>query len=88
MTPMSLNRRFELNTGSYSVWLPEYSAIAENALKISGGDAKILIADDDPESNRAGNMVTPAIYIRYFLMNNSVGGQYFSLPMEICMIMH
>ncbi len=82
MTPMPLNKNFELSTGAYSVYLPEYSAVAENALKISDPDVKILIADDDSETDSAGNMNIPAIYIRYFLMSNSVGGQYFFLPME------
>jgi len=78
MTPMPLHEGFQLSTGSYNVFMPEYSLTAEDVLGISGGNARILIADDY-DNKLISNMFPPAIYVRYFLMYNSVGGQYVSL---------
>lgn len=62
--------------GSYESALPKYYNLAQQVISHTGEDAKILIADDNLSTNRTGNMHPPAIYIRYFLMYNSVGGQY------------
>lgn len=58
-----------------SIW--DYSGLADKALKITGEDARIIIANDYPENyDRLRNQDVPDIYVRYFLMYNSVGGQY------------
>ncbi len=76
MTPMPLYEHFSLSTGSYSVILKKEYKIAEETLKITGADARILIADDFLKEDLLGNMYLEAIFVRYFLMFNSVGGQY------------
>lgn len=77
-------QNFKLTNGAYSdsSWLKDYSAFADNVLQITGDKAKILIADEDGESGSVTNMLLPDIYIRYFLMNNSVGGQYRWIPKD------
>lgn len=63
--------------GSYSALLKNHTDLVEKVLNISGKKARILIADD--VAGLFSNMYTPAIYIRYYLMANSVGGHYHSL---------
>jgi hypothetical protein len=74
MTPVPLIEKFTLSTGSYSVALSQFSSLAENTLEITGGDSRILIADDF--SHAISNKEYEGIVVRYFLMFNSVGGQY------------
>jgi len=62
--------------GSYSSPLGEYSDLADKVLAITGNNARIIIADDTYGGLQIQNMNAPTIYIRYFLMYNSVGGQY------------
>lgn len=76
MTPMPLYEKFTLSTGSYNVVLKKESRIAEETLRISGDSSRILIADDFSNNNLLSNMYIDAIFVRYFLMFNSVGGQY------------
>jgi len=58
-----------------SIW--DYAGLADKVLEISGDDARIIIANDYPENfNSIRNQDVPDIYVRYFLMYNSVGGQY------------
>lgn len=80
MTPMPLFERFSLSTGSYNVILKKESKIAEKTLEISGDAARILIVDDFSNDVLLGNMYLDAIFVRYFLMFNSVGGQYMISP--------
>ena len=69
-------RGINIVQGSYSSPLEEFSNLAERILSITGNDSRIIIADDTQGGAVMQNMNTPAIYIRYFLMYNSVGGQY------------
>ncbi|MBE0683400.1 MAG: hypothetical protein IH589_15950 [Anaerolineales bacterium] len=80
MTPMPLFEQFSLSTGSYNVILKKESRIAEKTLDISGDAARILIVDDFSNDALLGNMYLDAIFVRYFLMFNSVGGQYMISP--------
>jgi len=72
--PINLSNIFRISTGSYSVALQKYSAFANKILGITGNDARILIVDE--VNDLFTNMQNPAVYIRYFIMTNSVGGQY------------
>ncbi len=81
MTPMPLYEPFALSTGSYNVVLKKEAKIAEKTLLISGDDARILIADDLTTGNIVSNMYMDAMFVRYLLMFNSVGGQYV-IPVE------
>lgn len=68
---------FELSSGSYRDYqLAYYHQIASQILDQTGPDAKILIADDLSDRPNISNMDVPAIFFRYYLMNNSVGGQF------------
>ena len=68
---------FKLLSGIYSdSGLKGYYEFTNKILEYTGADAKILIAADFSDTNTTTNMITPAIFIRYYLMNNSVGGQY------------
>jgi len=73
---MPLYEPFSLSTGSYSVVLKKEARIAEKALTIAGDKARILIADDFLNDKLLGNKYMDARFVRYFLMFNSVGGQY------------
>lgn len=77
-------QNFRLTNGAYrdSGKIKDYYTFAENVLRITGEKAKILIADEDSESGSVTNMLLPEIYIRYYLMNNSVGGQYRWIPQD------
>ncbi len=76
MTPMPMYEKFELSTGSYNVVLKKEARLAEKALRLAGNSSRILIADDVSNDILVGNMNIEAIFVRYFLMFNSVGGQY------------
>ncbi len=68
---------FTLSSGTYSDYqLKKYYEMAEKILIETGETAKILIVDDSSNSTILTNMNLPAIFLRYYLMNNSVGGQY------------
>ena len=71
-----VNQDFSFVGGSYADILLYHSTVAEKVLTIVEEDSRILIADDFLESNRAMNQNQTSIFIRYYLMNNSVGGQY------------
>ncbi len=81
MTPVPLYDKFTLSKGSYSEYFSNYSSLAENTLKITGEDSKILIADDF--SHAISNKEYDGIVVRYFLMYNSVGGQYRTLAINL-----
>lgn len=78
LIPIPFFQAFTLSTGSYKVYLQQSSDFAKNVLSITGDDAKILIANDSliDGNKQIGNMDLNTIYLRYFLMYNSVGGQY------------
>lgn len=71
-----VNQDFTFVGGSYADLLSYHSSLAEKVLGIVEEDARILIADDFLDSNRVMNQNQTSIFIRYYLMNNSVGGQY------------
>ena len=81
IAPTIRNNNLRLSTGSYKERLAEYSDLADKILKITGKDARILITEE-VEGLSFTNMYTPAIYIRYYMMTNSVGGQYMWLTRE------
>jgi hypothetical protein len=80
--PLPLTEKFSLVDGTYQSGLAKYSKFAEKVTDITGPDAKILIADDLPGETTT-NMLTPAIYIRYFMMDNNVGSQYQTQTIEL-----
>jgi hypothetical protein len=75
MWPMPLVEKFTLSNGTYQSKMTKYFQYAEDVVEITGSDARILIADDI-SNNITTNMLVPAIFLRYFMMNNSVGAQY------------
>jgi hypothetical protein len=82
MWPMPLTESFTLSDGRYQTVLEKYYQYATQVLEITGEDENVLIADD-LEDQTVTNMLHPAIYIRYYLMNNSVGAQYQGLPTDM-----
>ena len=78
---MPLYQSFKISPGSYDFVMKEYSTFAKKVLDITGVNSKILIADDNHETGMADNRNSPAIYIRYYMMDNSAGGQYVDVPM-------
>jgi len=81
IAPTIRNNNLRLSTGSYQERLAKYSDLADEILKITGRDARILITEE-VEGLSFTNMYTPAIFIRYYMMTNSVGGQYMWLTRE------
>ena len=75
MWPMPLKEKFSLSNGTLQSAMTKYDKYAERVVNITGPDARILIADDLPDETIT-NMKVPSIFIRYFMMNNSVGSQY------------
>lgn len=68
---------WNLREKTYEAFFSEYSSLAKKVIAITGDRSRIIIADDYPPNyNRIRNQDPPALYIRYFLMYNSVGGQY------------
>ncbi|NLB11368.1 hypothetical protein GX831_02850, partial [bacterium] len=81
MIPMPLLREFSLKPGAYqdSALLKNSYVLAQNVIDITGENAKILITDDlvwGGNRNIISNTNEPAIYVRYYLLNQSVGAQY------------
>ena len=76
--PMPLNEKFNLSEGTYQSEMTKYSKYAEHVVERTGSDARILIADD-MTNNITSNRAIPAIFLRYFMIDNSVGGQ-FTIP--------
>jgi hypothetical protein len=75
MWPMPLKEKFSLSNGTLLSALTKYDQYAERVVNITGPEARVLIADDIP-GEKITNMMVPAIFIRYFMMYNSVGSQY------------
>jgi hypothetical protein len=73
--PMPLAEKFNLSNGTLQSALTKYDHYAEKVLEITGPDARILIADDLADGTTT-NMLVPALFIRYFMIYNSVGSQY------------
>ena len=72
-----------VSSGVYSeTKLSAYYQKSKMALAIAGEQAKILIADEAQNAPTLTNSSIPGIYYRYYLMNNSVGGQYSGLKNE------
>lgn len=67
---------FQFVTGSFISTMSKQYKLAQKALSIVEEDARILITDDYFQANIAMNQNQAAIFVRYFLMENSVGGQY------------
>lgn len=81
MIPMPLHREFSLKPGTYqsSSQVESSYQLAQKVTSIVGDEAKILITDDlfwGSSRKIISNTNEPAIYIRYYLLNQSVGGQY------------
>ena len=72
---MPLKEKFSLSNGTLQSALAKYDKYAERVIDITGPDGRVLIADDLP-GEKITNMMVPAIFIRYFMMYNSVGSQY------------
>jgi hypothetical protein len=81
IAPVIQNNYIRLSTGSYRERLGKYADLAEGILKKTGNDARVMITEE-VEGLSFTNMYTPAIYIRYFMMANSVGGQYMWLTRD------
>lgn len=79
--PMPLVEQFEFSGGRYESAMQKYQAYAQDVLDRVDPDAKILIADDTPQET-VNNMTVPAIFIRYYMMYNSIGAQYQGMPAE------
>lgn len=62
--------------GSLTQAMPYPSSLAQKVISIVDEDSKILIADDKLKSKLVDNLNQTSIWTRYYLMNNSVGGQY------------
>jgi len=73
--PMQLKEKFSLSDGTLQSEMTKYAKFAERVVKITDPNARILITDDFPNKTIT-NMLVPSIFIRYFMMNNSVGSQY------------
>ena len=73
--PIPLKEKFSLSDGTLQSGLTKYDQHARRVIEITGSDARILIADDIP-GEKISNMLVPSIFIRYFMMYNSVGSQY------------
>jgi len=69
-------RGINIVQGTYREPLKEFSDLADKVLAITGEDARIIIADDANGGILMHNVNAPTIYVRYFLMYNSVGGQF------------
>jgi hypothetical protein len=75
MWPMPLNEKFTLSDGTYQSEMTKYYRYAEKILDRTGAQARVLIADD-LTNNKTTNTLIPSIFLRYFMMDNSVGAQY------------
>jgi hypothetical protein len=75
MWPLPLKEKFSLSNGTLHSVLTKYDQYAERIVGNTGPEARVLIADDIP-GETITNMNVPAIFIRYFMMYNSVGSQY------------
>lgn len=62
--------------GSLTKALPYPASLADKVLSIVEENSRILIADDKQKANLVDNLNQTSIWTRYYLMNNSVGGQY------------
>lgn len=72
-----------ISSGVYSeTKLSDYYQKSKMALAVAGEQAAILIADEAQNGATLTNSSIPGIYYRYYLMNNSVGGQYSGLKNE------
>jgi len=78
----NLNFKFEPHSGRYkdSKWQEGFYKIAEKAESYLPRGSKVLIVDE--VGAQLGNMAIPAIYVRYYMSNSSVGGQY-TTPIEV-----
>ena len=72
---LQLKEEFSISPGTLQPTLTKYDQYAKEVINITGPNARILIADDIVD-NQITNMNVPAIFIRYFMMYNSVGSQY------------
>lgn len=70
------NVDFDFVTGSFISTMSKQYKLARKTMSIAEEDARILITDDYFPENIAMNQNQAAIFVRYFLMENSVGGQY------------
>lgn len=71
---------FYLSPGAYKdTDLKEQFEVSNKVLQITGSDARILIVQENTVESLLTNMAEPGIYYRYYLMNNSVGGQFNTL---------
>ena len=73
--PMPLKEKFSISNGTLRSAMTKYDQYAELVVNLTGQDARILIVDD-LSGEMITNMNVPAIFIRYFMMYNSVGSQY------------
>lgn len=72
---MPLKEKFSISNGTLRSAMTKYDQYAELVVNLTGQDARILIVDD-LSGEMITNMNVPAIFIRYFMMYNSVGSQY------------
>ena len=71
---------FYLSPGAYKETdLKEQFEVSNKVLQITGSDARVLIVQENTAESLLTNMAEPGIYYRYYLMNNSVGGQFNTL---------
>ena len=75
MYPMPLIEKFTLSKGTYQSELAKYNQFAVSILDLTGPDSRVLIADD-LASGITTNTLIPDIFVRYYMLNNSVGAQY------------
>jgi hypothetical protein len=75
MWPMPLSEKFEISEGTYLSVLTKYDQSAERVVNLAGEDARVIIMEDSGHQT-ISNKDVPAIFVRYFMMDQSVGGQY------------
>lgn len=80
LTPFLAANKYKIGSGSYGEFLSNHSTLAEKVLRITRKNARILIAND--VDGRFTNYFPPTFYVRYFLMENSVGGHYAYKPAD------
>lgn len=80
MWPMPVSVPFSFSSGTYQTELAKYQRYSEEVIQLAGPDARILIADDlAPNTITSRNI--PAIFLRYYMLDNSVGAQY-TIPID------
>lgn len=82
MWPMPLTEPFAFSSGTYQTELSKYQRYSQEVIQQAGADAQILIVDDQIP-NMVTNRDLPALFLRYYMIDNSVGAQFTILPADL-----